>query len=66
MPENKVGNITIYLNVFKKEDTEPRYRGKLDINGVSYSISLWSNDSIKGVSINMSGQITEKVNEQQG
>ena len=56
---SKLGNVTIFINTFKREDDEPDYRGKLDINGKTYDCALWINKSISGVVINMSGQITE-------
>lgn len=57
---NKVGNLTIYLNTFKDEDTQPDYRGKMDIGNDTYEVSLWINRSIAEVPINLSGQVTER------
>jgi len=65
----KVGNITVWLNVFCKtfdDDTAPagrsapRYRGKLDIDGKTYEVSLWVNENLNGAPIHLSGQICEE------
>ncbi len=59
----RIGDITAYLNVFKKE-SEPDYRGKLDIeiNGYTHllDISLWINQDVNNFPVHMSGQVTER------
>jgi len=52
-------NITIFLNVHKKENEKtPDYRGYIDIDGEKYEVSLWVNTNIKEIPIHMSGQVT--------
>ena len=60
MSARKVGNITIWLNVYRSDEKEPGYRGKLDVDGESYDISIWENTFLRDIPIHMSGQITEK------
>jgi len=60
--KKKKGDLTVYLNVFKKDDEDdkaPHYRGKMTVEGKNYSISLWINGDIAGVPIHLSGQLTE-------
>jgi len=60
---SKKGNLTVYLNVHKKldkDDTAPHYRGKMDVEGKTYDISLWTNGEIRGVPIHLSGQVSEQ------
>ena len=54
-------NLTVYLNVFKKDDDKtPNYRGKLDIEGKTYDVSLWVNtETHGGVPVHLSGQVCE-------
>ena len=60
MPK-KHGNLTIWLNVYYMPDKEePKYRGKIDIDGESYELSLWVNIHISDIPIHMSGQVTKK------
>jgi len=59
----KVGNITVYANVFKGDDDErnaPDYRGKINIGDETHELALWINKEIVGVVLNMSGQVTEE------
>ncbi len=55
--KDKVGNLTVWLNVFKKEDDQPDYRGKMEVNGKTYSLALWVNHKAGDVVCNMSGQV---------
>ena len=62
MRKKKVGNLTVYLNVHKKQedsDTSPHYRGKMTAEGKNYDISLWINGEVAGVPIHLSGQLSE-------
>lgn len=55
----KVGNITVYRNVYRREDDgAPHYRGKMDIGDKEYQVALWINDTITDTPINLSGQVT--------
>jgi len=54
-----VGNVTIYANVYKKEE-QPDFRGKIDIDGKTYDLSLWTNHELNGYPVNISGQVTEE------
>lgn len=56
----KVGNITIWLNVHRKDEKEPGWRGKLDIGEDTYDVSIWENTMVQDFPVHMSGQITEK------
>ena len=57
----KHGNLTIWLNVYYTPDESgPNYRGKVDIDGESYELSLWINSHIHDIPIHMSGQVTRK------
>jgi len=61
--KKKKGNLTIYLNVHKKnddQDTSPHYRGKMNVGNKDYDLSLWINGEISGVPIHLSGQISER------
>ena len=55
---NKAGNLTLWINSFKKEDKHPDYRGKLDINGEAYDVAVWVNNERGGIVLHMSGQIS--------
>lgn len=57
----KAGNITIWLNAFKKKEDQPDFRGKIDVDGNVYTLSLWTNLFVSGSEfpINLSGQIHE-------
>jgi len=59
-PTVKVGSITVYLNVFQKENNQPCYRGKLSLDdtGETYDVALWINQECAGVPVNLSGQLT--------
>ena len=56
----KIGNITLWLNVHRKNEKEPGFRGKLDVNGKSYEVSIWEDTLLRDIPIHLSGQITEK------
>lgn len=64
---NKLGNLTIWRNVFKKErDREsgeplnhPDYRGKATWGNETVEIALWVNLDAGGVPLNLSGEIVE-------
>ena len=56
---SQVGNATIWLNVFKRAgENQPDYRGKVNIGGQAYAVSLWVNTEKGGTVIHMSGQIS--------
>jgi len=62
MKKKKKGNLTVYLNVHKKQDEDdktPHYRGKMNVGGMNYDIALWVNGEIAGVPIHLSGQLSE-------
>lgn len=63
MSRKKIGNITVYLNAFRKDEKEPRYRGKIDIEGETFECGLWVNDDEGGVPINLSGTINRPRDE---
>lgn len=53
------------LNLTRKSGEDervrrPDYRVLLEVNGEEYEASLWINDEVGGVPVNMSGQITTK------
>ena len=58
---NEVGNITIYTNAYKKEKEQPDFRGKVDIDGKTYSLSLWTNHEVNRYPVNMSGQVQKEI-----
>ena len=63
LAKKKAGNLTIYLNVHKKndeDDTTPHYRGKMNVGNKNYEVSLWINGDISGIPIHLSGQVTER------
>lgn len=63
---SKVGNATIWLNVFKPDDSDqPDYRGKANIAGQPYELSLWVNTEKNGTVIHMSGQICDPEGERE-
>lgn len=59
----KIGNLTIWFNVHKKEKEQPDYRGKMDveIDGQvnTVEISLWIDRYLQMFPIKLSGQITK-------
>jgi len=60
MAKKPKGNLTVYLNVHKKDnDKAPHYRGKMTVEGKEYACSLWVNGEIAGVPIHLSGQVTD-------
>lgn len=68
----KIGNITIWLNVFKKDGidkdsgevmNQPDYRGKGEMDNRACEFALWINRDINGIPINLSGQVTEPDHE---
>lgn len=64
LAKQKKGNLTVYLNVHKKEDdASPHYRGKMNVEGKNYDISLWINGEISGVPIHLSGQLSKVLDE---
>jgi len=64
MPKKPKGNLTIYLNVHKKEDDKtPHYRGKMNVGGKNYDVSLWVNGEMAGIPIHLSGQLSEVLDD---
>lgn len=47
--ETKVNSGAIFKNDKKTVDREPDYRGKINVDGKEWEISLWINESNKGL-----------------
>jgi len=47
--EIRLNKGSIFKNSYKKQDTHPDYKGKINVDGVIKEISLWVNETAKGV-----------------
>lgn len=65
MSRQKLGKLTIWRNVFRKEVdfetgevlNQPHYRGKANWGNEQVEISLWINEEAGGVALHLSGEI---------
>lgn len=47
--ETKVNSGAIFKNDKKAKETHPDYRGKVNVNGQEWELSLWLKESAKGI-----------------
>jgi len=47
--ENKINTGAIFKNNKKEKETQPDYRGKINVDGVEKEIALWVNTSKNGL-----------------
>lgn len=46
--ENKINTGAIFKNLKKEKETQPDYRGKINVDGAEKEIALWVRTSQKG------------------